>query len=341
MSRNRPWLRQPLSWKRGGAVALAVLVVVIVAALVLDAGSGAEMRPIEERMAAQGRAPIDIVEASGRATQILLLSDIHGVAGPKRLAAETIRRLAEGPGLDAVVLEIPSDEQPYIDAYLARSEEDAAGLLARPRAVREGGGLARDFLDIYRAIWRVNQELGAARRIRVIAADHPAWPPPEGVSPQEVAELYSQRAEHMLQRMDDELLTLMPEARILVFVDGYLTLQRSHGRLRFAGGADQDVNWLGELLRARAPAATRTILVDAGASPTAVRRLPEYHGTALHRPLRRALDRSTGVRLDDAFAEVRGPVLEASSPGLRLEIVPSRYALNDVADGYVFLHGRR
>jgi hypothetical protein len=344
MARNRPWLRQPLSWKRGGAVALAVLAVVIVAALVLDAGSGAEMRPIEDMLQTQGRAPADVVESAGRAAQILLLSDIHGVAGPKRLAAQVIRRMAEGPGLDAVVLEVPSDEQPYIDAFLSRSEEDAAALLARPRAVREAGGGAaggRDFLDIYRAVWQVNQEVGAARRIRVIAADHPAWPPPEGASPQDIAELYSQRAEHMLQRMDDELLTLMPEARVLVFVDGYLTLQRSHGRLRFAGGADHEVHWLGELLRARAPAATRTILVDAGASPTAVRRLPEYHGTELHRSLRRSMDRSVGVRVDETFAGVRAPILESSSPGLRLEIAPSRYSLHDVADAYILLLGRR
>jgi hypothetical protein len=47
------------------------------------------------------------------------------------------------------------------------------------------------------------------------------------------------------------------------------------------------------------------------------------------------------VRLDEAFDAVRSPILEASSPGLRLEIVPGRYGLRDVADGYIFLHPRR
>jgi len=269
----------------------------------------------------------------------VILSDISGHAAPKRLAAEAIRALAEGPGLDAVMLEVPADEQPYIDAFLARSEEDAAALLNRPRAVREETGTGRAFLDIYRMIWAVNQEVGAARRIRVIAADHPRWPPPEGSSPQDVAELFAGRAEHMVRRLDEELFHIMPDARVLVFVDGYMALQRTHGQLRFAGGSAHRVDWLAERLRDRAPAGIRTILVDAAASPTAVRRLPGYHGTTLHRPLRREVDRSVGVRVDEAFAGIRNPVLEASSPGLRLEILPRGYGLRDVADSYIFIRG--
>jgi hypothetical protein len=341
MAPRRPWLRQPLSWRRGGAVALTVLVILIIAALVLDRGSGAELEPLQERFAAEGRPPAEVVEAAGRVAQVVLLSDIHGHPGPKRLAAEAIRALAQGPGLDAVVLEVSSDEQPYIDAYLGRREEDATLLLGRPAALREASGAGRDFLEIYRAVWRVNQEVGPARRMRIIAADHPAWPPAEGASPQEVASLFARRASHMLQRMDEDLLSLNPEARVLVFVDGYLALQRTRGQLSFAGGSAQDVEWLGELLRQRSAAGTRTILVDAGASPTAVRRLPEYHGTEFHRALRRAVGRSAGIRIDDTFSVVRSPVLEASAPGLRLEILPRGYVLRDVADDYIFLRGGR
>lgn len=339
MRRNRPWLRQPLSWQRGGAIALAVLAVIAIAALVLDSGSDTQLEPLQQRLQTQGRPPVEVIEAAGRAAQIVILSDIHGQAAPKRLAAQAIRALAEGPGLDAVVLEVPADEQPYIDAFLARAEEDAAALLNRTRAVREEAGPGRSFLDIYRMIWRVNQEVGAARRIRVIAADHPRWPPPEGTSPQDLAALFAARAEHMAHRLDEELLHIMPDARVLIFVDGYLALQRSHGRLGFAGGSAVRVDWLGERLRERAPAGIRTILVDAPTSPTALRRLPGYHGTMLHRPLRREVDRSAGLRVDETFDGVRNPILETSSPGLRLEILPSGYVLRDVADSYIFLRG--
>lgn len=341
MSRSRRWLRQPLSWRRGGAVALAVLGVIIAAAVVLDAGSTAELEAVETVLQERGQPPLEVVAAAGRAAQMVLLSDIAGHAAPKRLAAESIRVLAEGPGLDAVVLAVPADEQRYIDSYLHRGEEDPTLLLGRPGAVPDRGGTGRDFLEIYRTVWQVNQEVGAARRIRIIAADHPDWPPGEGASPQDVAELYAQRAEHILERLDAELLRLTPDARVLILVDGYLTLQRSHGLLRFAGGTNRRVEWLGELLRQRSPGAVRTVLVDAATSATAVRRLPEYHGTEIHRPIRGAIERSVGVRVDESFSGVRSPILESAAPGLRLDIMPSGYVLRDVADAYIFLRGGR
>jgi hypothetical protein len=341
MRSRRRWLRQPLSWKRGGAASLIILALVIAAALYLDAGTAAELEPVEAYVRERGRPPVEVVEAAGRTARIVLLSDVAGHAAPKRLVAEAIRALAEGPGLDAVVLEVPSTEQPFIDTYLTRAEENATLLLARPAAVRQHEGLSRDYLEIYRAVWRVNQEVGAARRLRIIAADHPAWPPPEGASPQDIARLHGQRARHMLEHLDEQLLALMPDARLLVFVDGYLALQRTHGQLRFAGGDAARVEWLGELLRERAAADTRTVLVDVPVQPGAVRRLPEYHGTRFFRPLRRAVDRSVGVRIDDTFAGVRSPVLESSSPGLRLEIGPAGYTLREVADYYILLRGAR
>ena len=340
MAPRKRWMRQPLSWQRGGAVALAVLIGVAAAALVLDSGTEAELAPVVEHLERRGRPPAELVEAMGRSARVVLLSDIAGQAAPKRVAAEAIRALARGPGLDAVVLEVPTDEQPYIDAYLNRAADDATALLSRPRAVREADGAARDYLQVYQAIRETNGEVGAARRIRIIAADLPDWPPPEGASPENVARLFAQRSEHMLQRMDEELFSIMPDARVLVFVDGYLALKRTHGELRFAGGESERVEWLGELLRRRAAADTRTVLIDGpGASGGAVRRLPRYHGTELHHPLRRALDDAAGARVQDAFENVRDPVLELSSPGLRMEILPRGYTLRDVADGYVFLPG--
>ena len=321
-------------------MALAVLVILVAGALMLDSDASAELAPVAEYIETRGEDPAAVVARAARSAKVVVLADVHGQPGPKLVAAEAIRRLADGPGLDAVLLEVPSDEQPYIDAYLNRSEEDATVLLSRPAAVREGEGVSRDYLEIYRAVWDVNSDLGPSRSIRVIAADLPSWPPPEGAPPEEVAELYAQRAEHMLNRLDRELFSVLPDARVLVFVDGYLALLRTHGRLTFAGGESLRVEWLGELLRQRSPSDTQVVLTDAAVPTGAVLRLPRYHGTQLYRPLRRELEGSAGVRIDETFSVVRSPVLEMSAPGLGLEILPADYKFSQAADSYIFLEGR-
>lgn len=341
MGRKKRWMRQPLSWQRGGAVALAALVVVMVAALVVDSGGGSDIKPLEDYLERSGSAPTDLVESLARAGRILILSDIHDRPEPKRLAAEAVEVLAQGPGLDAVVLEVSSEEQPYIDSYLSAVEEDATVLLGRPAAVREEEGVPRAYLDIYRAVWRQNRELGATRQIRIIAADLPGWPPSAGTDSKRMAELYARRADHMIERMQSDLLERMPDARMLVFVDGYQALKRTHGEVHFPGVDPVRVEWLGARLADRMGRDVRTILVDAGSGVSGVLRLPIYRGTRLHRPLRREIHQSVGARVDDTFSIMEDPLIEATSPAVRLDIVPDSYVLRDVADGYVFLRGRR
>lgn len=342
MPPRKRWMRQPLSWRRGGAVALAVAVILAVAALVLDAGGTDDFDSVVEYVRERGGTPTDAIVAAGSASRVVLLSDSRGLAEPKRVAAAAVRALADGPGLDAVVLAVPSDEQPYIEAYLNAAEDDARILLSRPAAVQDEFGVPQAFLEIYRAVWQANAEMSASRRIRIIAVDHPDWPPPQGASSTEAAALYAGRTEYMLRRMDEELLARFPDARLLIFVDGYLTLQRTHGEVRFAGGDPVRVEWLGEALRNRSGGASvRTVLLDVGAGQPASRPLPTYHGTAFYRPLRRALDTDVAVRISEAFGGVQDPVLETSSPALQLDIQPGGYTLRDVANIYTFLRSGR
>ena len=337
MARQKRWMRQPLSWRRGGAVALVVAVILMIAAVVLDSSTTAEMRPVAEYLQELDRTPAEAVVAAGRTAQIVLLSDIPGLAGPKRVAAEAIRGLAEGPGLDAVVLAVSSDEQGYVDAFLNAPEQDATVLLNRPAAVRESEGTPRALLDLYQAVYEVNEEMGAARRIRILTVDVPGWPPPEGANPDEVGRLYASRTEHMLERLENELLDRIPDARLLVFVDGYMTLQRTHGQARFAGGDPVRVEWLGEMLRQRYPGQVRTVLLDAPPGAAGLARIPAYEGTVFHRGLRGELDQDLAGRVGDVFAGVHDPVLQTSSPALRLDILPDASTLGDAADVYGYL----
>lgn len=341
MSPRKRWMLQPLSWKRGGALALIILILVAGVALVLDADAAGEFGPIVNELQERGTEPVDLVVDLARGAQILLLSDVHGRESPKRVAAEVIRQLADGPGLDAVVLEVPASEQRYIDSYIAGGEDDASRLLSRPAAVHERYGTSRAYLEVYRAVREANQGRSASERIRVIAADADAWPPAEGAGLREMGSVYAGRAEHMLLRIDRELFAIMPDARVLIFVDGYMALQETYGVLDFSGGEPVRVEWLGELLRRRSGSKTRTVLLDTGDAMGAVQRLPDYHGTRLHRPLRRELETPRAIRLRGALGDVGDAVLELSTPGLSLQVMPEGYSLGKAAQGYVFLPGGR
>lgn len=320
---------------------MIILIIVAAAALVLDAGAAGEYTPIIEGLEERGMEPVALVEATGRGAQILVLGDVHGRAGPKRVAAEVIARLSEGPGLDAVLLEVPSSEQRYIDSYLAADEDDASMLLSRGAAVQERYGMAREYLQVYQAVRAANEGLNPSQRIRIIAGDVDDWPPPEGMAPRTIGQVYAGRAEHMLNRLDRELFTIMPDARVLAFVDGYLALQGTYGEIRFGGGEPVRVEWLGELLRRRSGSKARTVLLDAGTASEAMQRLPNYRGTELHRALRRELTGARGAGITGELADVEDAVLELSTPGLSLDILPTGYRFGDVAQGYVFLPGGR
>lgn len=341
MSPRKRWMLQPLSWRRGGAVALAVLILVAGAALVLDSGSSGEFGAVVDRLQDSGVEPISLIEDMAGGAQILILGDVHGRAAPKRLAAETIRRLAEGPGLDAVMLEVPASEQRYIEAYMTGAEDNAAMLMSRGAAVQERYGLASEYVQVYQAVREANAGLNPSQRIRIIAGDVDDWPPPEGAGPREIARIYAGRAEHMLNRLDQELFRIMPDARVLIFVDGYQAMQGTSGSLHFGGGDPVDVEWLGEMLRRRSGSRARSILLDAGGPTSGVQRLPTYHGTSLHRALRRELESSTGARITRDLAEVQNVVLELSMPGFSLDILPAGYRLGSVAQGYIFIPGGR
>lgn len=326
-----------MSWRRGGLATLIVLLLVVAGALILDADAGGEYAPIVERLESRGQEPLELIVSLGSSARVLILSDVRGRTTPKRLAAEAVGRLAGGPGLDAVVLAVPASEQPYIDAYLA---DPSISLLDRPAAIREEDGMPREFFGIYEAVRAANEGLPASRRVRVIAADVDGWPP-AGATPRELGEAYAGRAEHMLTQMDRQLFSILPDARVLVFVDGYLALQGTHGQVELGGGEPIRIEWLGALLRRRSGQDARTVLVDAAPRTGTVQRVPSYQGTLLHRPLRRELDRSVGARVEGELAAVEDPIAALSTPGLTLTIHPPGYTFGEVAQGYIFLPSGR
>lgn len=336
--RYMPRARRPRSGRTAKVAAVALVVIIGVAALLeFRRGGGSEAEFVEmARETAQD--PVDLVEQAARSRRLVFLSDIPTAAAPKRFAEQVIDRIALGSGLDAVVLDIDSDEQPHIDRYLATAPEDPSILLSRPRALREGAGASREYLNIYRTVWRINQELGAARRIRIIAADAPGWPPAQATSPAEAARRFAERADHMASTVMERLLARNPGARVLFLVDGLHALKSGGGRVQTGGAAPGPITWLAAWMRDRFPADVYSVLIDAAPSRSISTPVAAYRGTEFAEAMRRGgLPSGTALPVTPAFDDLsRSPLRTVGTTGIDFSLEPRTLPMTEVADAYIY-----
>lgn len=329
--RRRRW---PIRSIAAGAV---VLVGVGTATLLERQRHRAAANALAEYVRERGLPPAELAANAGWSHRTVFIGDVPTAVAPKRIAADAVDALAGGSGLDAVVLGVPSDRQPTIDRYLRTEPEDPAILFAQPATVHGPRGTARAYVEIYRRVWRLNRTLPPARRIRIIAADPPNWPPDRRLAPRVLARRHARRDAYMADLIERDVLGPSPRARILVFMDGYHGLR--YGAIRYAGGPPVTVRWLASRLERPGRGEVYTMLTDAYVRPTAVGGFVAYGPTRVAAVLRSRLPAThspLAVPIDDRFDFLGEAIHEADSPGLELDVRPPGYRLRDLADAYVF-----
>jgi hypothetical protein len=324
-------------------VAIVLLVLILAAAAVLEwrGGSGADAALIEHARQEQAD-PVELVVAGARAHRLVFLADVAGAAAPKRFAVEAIEAIARGPGMDALALAVDADLQPVIDRYLDSNPEDASILMSRPRALREWDGAGRSYMEIYRTIWRLNQELGADRRIRIFAIDLAGWPFDDGRSPSQLARLFGQRDDHMAATIEERLLSRDQRARVVFFADALHTLKTGGANIQTGGTGVVEAQWLAGRMAQLYPGDVFSVLVDAPSGRPAGADVVVYRQTRLNDAIGRAdgLPPRFGLRLHTpTLDDLIRPVHVTTGPGITADLTPASYRLRDVADAYVYLGG--
>lgn len=319
-------------------LALFALVVIVAAAMVLELRGRSEEATLLEYAEANAVAPLDLVVTAGRGHRLLFLGDVPGAVAPKRLAADAVDTLAAAFGLDALVVDVDAREQPWIDRYLETNPEDASILLARARAVKEADGTAHAYLELYRRVWALNERLGPDRRVRVIAADLPDWPPERAASLGQMVERYGQRDAHMFQTVHALLLERSRRARVLFFLDG-LHVLKGRGMAVTGGTRPARVVFAASQFDRAYPREVYSILVDAPAGRAVSAAVARYRSTGVGDVLREraAGGASVALAVDDALELGSDPVRAIARPGVTFELTPPDYRLAGLIDAYIYL----
>jgi hypothetical protein len=318
-------------------IATAVIVISLGISLVLDRRGAPRDDAVVAWAEANASDPLRLIERETRARPVLLLGDVAGATGPKQLATLLIDSLGGAGRLEAVALEVPSDQQAWIDLYLETDPEDPSILLAHPRTIRESEGSDRPLLGIYRAVWRVNSVLGANRRIRIIAMDPPEWPPAPGTSPARALAAFANRDSVMQATLEMRLLGRNPRARVLIFVDGLRVLDGT-ARISTGGIAPVRIDWLGaRLVESGVP--TYSVLVDAPRGSGANAPVAGHRAGPLRDLLRNRLSiPESGLAIPVAGSQLGTDWLASSErPGMEFEMLRPRPSLDGHLDAWVFL----
>jgi hypothetical protein len=339
MARARYIPRQPRHSGTTAIIAMAVVALIIVLAIVLEMRNGGEDEAtLEAYVAANRTDALELVTGAARAHRYLMLGDVPGATAPKRFAGQAIEKIAREVGIDAIGLDIDADLQPWIDSYLTTRPEDASGLLSHPRALRDAEDTGPAWLDLYRTIWRLNDELGADRRIRVIALDLPGWPPVRALGPSQAATAFAARDSAMLRRLTDRL-ERSPRSKVVIFADGLHVLQ-GHGEVQTGGTSPIRFAFLGGELRQRFPGDVYSVLLDAPAGRGVSAEVAKFRRTRAFevlRGVRAGSDGPVAVRLTPAFDFNPRMIETVGTPGLDFRIVPPDYALADLVNAYIYL----
>ncbi len=332
----------PIPRRRGTGtitkIAIVALLLILAVTTVLQMRhGGSDTQAFVEYVRTEGTPAIEVIERAAAARRLVFLADVPSAAAPKVLAAQAIERLALGSGLDIVALEIDAAEQPYIDRYLNTPEEDASVLLTRPRIAHEAEGVSRAYLDVLRAVRRMNDKMGPDQQIRVLALDLPDWPAASAESPSEAARRFGMRDSVMLATITP-FLDIDPKTRVLFFMGGLHVLKAGITVVQTGGTKTVETTGLAARLAALYPQDVFSILVDATPSRIPATAVSAYRGTAAGSVLRDAGVKSgSGVAMSPLFDFSRDPITVIEKPGIHFSLTPNELRLSGLADAYIFL----
>jgi hypothetical protein len=256
----------------------------------------------------------------------VFLGDVHPLAEPKQILVEVIERQDPATAIDLLALEVGSEQQPFIDAYLRSRPEDTTLLVENPRTLRSHWGASHEYLEVYRAVYQWNHA-HPGHTIHVSASDIRGWP----IAPlteMMAAGGFANRDEWMA-RSFASVAKAHPEWRILIFMGGYHGLQMGGGEVEVGRTHVRFDNWFCGYLK-DGGIQVYTILTDA-------RQEDGFGATRVFDELAGHGGGNFALALDMATDSIREPLRVVQVEGYRLSFWPDRFPLRLAANAMIVL----
>lgn len=318
------------------AVTIAV-VALLVTLFVQGYVGGGDADELAEFVEEQGSTPVELIVNGAGSRRVVVIGDVEGMSAPKLLAQQVLSELASRRGVDALVVDVDSAFQDVFDRYTATAPEDAS-ILTRAEGLLPPGDDGRHWLELYRSVYATNAELGADRRIRILAAAPGPWPPRSALPPKRAAEAYAARGSAMAERVSAQMLERTSRSRVVALVDPLQTIRNGYGELRVGGGGAMRADWFAAVLAQRYPVDVYSVLVDASLEGTGYPIVVQFAGTRVHERLLKAIPSdAVGMPASGPVGDYGDPLQLRTGPGVSASILPDDHTLGTLVDGYVFL----
>jgi beta-lactamase regulating signal transducer with metallopeptidase domain len=135
------------------------------------ANPAAHLKLFVDFLKREGKDPREFVLDAVKEHRLVILSELHHRPRYWALAAEVVRSPEFARRVSVVYMELPSNDQPLVDRFLAADKYDPEPVIEMLRDNLWTGWPDQPMLDFFRTVWEVNRELPLKERLRIVIVD--------------------------------------------------------------------------------------------------------------------------------------------------------------------------
>lgn len=179
------------------------------------------LRPFAEFLKSEARDPQEFLLEALAKHRVVILGEVHNRQRYWAFNTALVRAPAFARTAGVIYLELPSNDQPLMDRFLAAPEYDPAPVIDVLRDMHEFGWPDQPTLEFCRAVWEVNQSLPEEHRLRIVLADI-ARPWKDIQQRTDWGRYNVNRNEFMAVQIERDLRDHAQDSRHALFIVGYL-----------------------------------------------------------------------------------------------------------------------